>query len=212
MQQTNKCALVIADGKESRILKGRPSLSEGNSTFLQYVLDSVWTVADELIVVFDKEPKLSLIEAIAPFGVKIAIERDGSSVLSKIIAGLRASRSENCFVVPSSSPFVKPNVVFELFEDAKGFDAAIPKWKSGKIEPLLAVYSRKALLRASSSLRRPSLDSLVDNLYAVAFVEIEKKLRLLDPELHSFFRVKTAKDMKKAEKIASLAAKQTMHN
>jgi molybdopterin-guanine dinucleotide biosynthesis protein A len=212
MQQTNKCALVIADGKESRVLKARAPLAEGNSTFLQYVLDSVWTVVDELIVVFDKEPKLSLIEAIAPFGVKIAIHKDSSSDLSKIIAGLKASRSENCFVVPSSSPFVKPNVVFELFQDAKGFDAAIPKWKDGKIEPLLAVYSRKALLRASSSLKKKTIDALVDNLYAVSFVEIEKKLRLLDPELHSFFRVRTDRDMKKAEKIASIAAKQMLHN
>ncbi len=202
MPQTNKCAVVVTDGKESSLL---PSRFGGGtrSTLLQYVLDSVWTVADEILVIFGREPSLSLIESIAPFGVKIAIDRDGNSVLSRIIAGFRATHSENCLVVPSAAPFIKPNVIFQLFESVRGFDAAVPKWKSGKLEPLLSVYSKKAFLRAAAHNKKRVLSSLLDDLYAVSYVDVEKYLKPLDPELYSFFRVRDKRDLRKARRIAA---------
>ncbi len=201
MQQTNKCAIIVTDGMESFVLPGRFG-TDGKSTLLQYVLDSVWTVADEILVIFDKEPSLSLIETIAPFGVKVAVDRDGNSVLSRIVAGFRASRSENCLVVPSSAPFVKPNVIFHLYERVRGFDASVPRWKNGRLEPLLAVYGKKAFLKAVTQAKSRVLSSLLDNLYAVSYVDIEEYLRPLDPELDSFFRVKDKNDLRKARKIA----------
>ena len=201
MQQTNKCAIIIADGMENLVLPGRFG-KDTKSTLMEYVLDSVWTVADEILVIFDKDPSLSLIETIAPFGVKVAIDRDGNSVLSRIVAGFRASRSENCLVVPSSAPFIKPNVVFHLFESVRGFDASVPRWKNGKLEPLLAVYSRNAFLKAATHARSRVLSSLLDNLYAVSYVDIEKFLEPLDPDLNSFFRVKSKNDLRKARRIA----------
>ncbi len=201
MPQTNRCAIIIADGMEGFVLPGRFGKGE-KSTLLQYVLDSVWTVADEILVIFDRDPSLSLIETVAPFGVKVAIDRNGNSVLSRIVAGFRASRSENCLVVPSSAPFIKPNVVFHLFESVRGFDAAVPRWKSGKLEPLLAVYGRNAFLRAATQAKSRVLRSLLDNLYAVSYVDIEGLLEPLDPDLNSFFRVKNKNDLRKARRIA----------
>lgn len=201
MPQTSKGAIIVTDGMESFALPARFG-EDANSTLLQYVLDSVWTVADEILVIFSKEPSLSLIETIAPFGVKVAIDRDGNSALSRIVAGFKASRSESCLVVPSSAPFVTPSVIFSLFENVRGFDAAVPKWASGKVEPLLAVYSRKAFLRAASQSKGRVLGSLLEDLYAVSYVDVEKALRPLDPDLDSFFRVKGKADLRKARRIA----------
>jgi molybdopterin-guanine dinucleotide biosynthesis protein A len=190
---------------ESKLLPSRFGDSP-NSNLLQYVLDSVWTVADDILVIFNKEPDLSLIESVAPFGVKVVLDKEGSSPFSRITTGFRASSSENCLVVSSSAPFVKPNVLFELFEGVHGFDAAVPRWKNGKIEPLLSVYSRKAFLRAGSHLRKRSLGNLVNNLYDVAFIGIETQLKQLDPELYSFFRVEDVGSLKKARRIATSKA------
>ncbi len=203
MGQTNKCALIVADGKEADLLPGRFDSRDSNSTLLQYVLDSVWTVVDEILVVFAKEPKLSLVETIAPFGVKIAIDRNGSSVLSRIVAGFKACNSENCFVLPTSSPFVKPNVVFQLFEELRSYDAAIPKWKEGGVEPLLAVYKKKPFLKAVTNVTGDDMEALIENLYAVTFVSVEDKLQPLDPELLSFFKVSNGKDLERAKSIAT---------
>jgi len=198
---TNKCTVVVTDGMESSLIPSRFD-GKGKSTLLQYVLDSVWTVTDEILVIFEKDPSLSLIETIAPFGVKVAIDREGSSVLSRIVAGFKATLSEECLVVSSSAPFIKPNVIFQLFESVRGLDAAVPKWKDGRLEPLLAVYSKKAFLRAAAHSKKRVLTSLLGNLYAVSYVEIESNLKPLDPDLYSFFRVKDGRDLKKAIRIA----------
>ena len=199
---TNKCAVVVTDGMEKSLLPSRFG-EKATSTLLQYVLDSVWTVADEILVIFDEDPGLPLIEAIAPFGVKVAIDRDGSSPLSRIVAGFKATHAEDCLVVPSSAPFIKPNVIFQLFESVKGFDAAVPKWRSGKIEPLLAAYNKKAFLRAAARGKKKTvLSSLIEKLSSVSYVDVEKFLKPLDPELYSFFRVKDERDLRKARRIA----------
>jgi len=201
LAQTNKCALVITDGMETKTLPSR--FEEGKSTMLEYVLDSVWTVADEIFVIFESEPSLSLVERVAPFGVKVAIDREGGSQLTRILTGFRASSSESCLIVPSSAPFVKPNVIFHLFESIQGADAAIPRWKGGKADPLLSVYRRKSVLRAAAQLKSRSIRGLVKNLYTVSYVDVEDFLRPLDPELLSFFRVATERDLRTARKIAA---------
>jgi molybdopterin-guanine dinucleotide biosynthesis protein A len=193
---------VVTDGMESRLLPSRFGGSQ-KSTLLEYVLDSVWTVADDILVIFDKEPSLPLVESIAPFGVKVAVDRDGGSTLSRVMTGLRATNSENCLVVSSSAPFIKPNVIFHLFESIHGYDAAVPKWADGRLEPLLSVYSKKAILKAASQSRRKSFESLVDDLYDVMFVDVERFLKPLDPELHSFFRINGPSELRKARRIAS---------
>ena len=203
MGQTSKCALIIADGREEALLPGRFDSGESSSTMMQYVLDSVWTVIDEILVIFNKEPKLSLIEDIVPFGVEVAIGKDGDEMHSKIAVGLKACNSEDCLVVTVSNPFVKPNVIYQLFQEVKTYDAAIPRWANGKLEPLLAVYKRKAFLKAAAGRERDDLKALIDDLYAVSFVQIEENLKSLDPDLLSFFKVKNDKDFSRARMIAS---------
>src|SRR2546427_12260040 len=123
---TNKCAVVVNDGMENSLLPSRFG-EKATSTLLQYVLDSVWTVADEILVIFDEDPGLPLIESIAPFGVKVAIDRAGGSLLSRIVAGFKATHAQNCLVAPCSAPSIKPNVLFQLFESRTRFDARAPR-------------------------------------------------------------------------------------
>jgi molybdopterin-guanine dinucleotide biosynthesis protein A len=202
----NKCALILTDGKEGRTLPSRFG-EPARSTLLEYVLDSVWTVADEMFVIFGTEPSLATVERIAPFGVKAVIDRASSGPFSMIMAGVGASTSDSCLVVPAESPFVKPSVLYQLFELIRGFDAAIPKWKNGRTEPLLSVYSRRAFLKAASGLKKPTLPKLVDSLYDIRYVGVEEMLQPIDPELESFFRVRTDADLRKARALATSRAR-----
>jgi molybdopterin-guanine dinucleotide biosynthesis protein A len=203
MGQTSKCALIIADGREEAVLPGRFDSKDSSSTMIEYVLDSVWTVVDEILVIFNREPELALIESIAPFGVKVAVDREGSGTLSKIVVGLKACNSEDCLVVPVSNPFIKPNVIYQLFQEVKTSDAAIPRWSDGALELLLAVYKKKPFLKAAAGREQDDLQRLVEDLYAVTFVQIEENLKSLDPDLLSFFKVKNDADFSKARSIAS---------
>mgnify|MGYP001138442323 CR=1 FL=1 len=199
---------MVAKGREDNLLPRQFFGPGGECTLLEYVLDSIWTVADEIYVVFNHEPSLKLIEAIAPFGVKVVIKEDSRSIVSMMATGFRASKSEHCLAVRENVPFLKPNVIFALFEAARGHDAAVPKWSDGRVEPLLAVYRRKALLSvASKTMGSDDAKTILDNLYAVRFVHVENELKPLDPELHSFFHVNTDEDLNKAKMLATTRLK-----
>ncbi len=172
---------IIPDGAHELGLSAAYLDKAKESTLIEYVLDSVWTVADQIYVIFSKEPDLKVVETIAPFGVKIIVQGRRSSSLSGLASGLNALKSESVFIIPSTVPFIKPNFIFALFDGARNHDAAIPRWSDGRIEPLLSVYARK---RARAH-----------------------ELKSLDPDLYSFLYVNSKKDLPKARRIASLAMK-----
>jgi molybdopterin-guanine dinucleotide biosynthesis protein A len=177
--------------------------SAKQNTLLEYVLDAVWTVADQIYVVFRREPDLALVEAISPFGVKVIVHREDSSIVSAVVSGLQAAKAEHCFVVSGDAPFIKPNVIHALFEAARNYDAAIPRWANGNIEPLTSVYATKAFLKVANRASIAKMSSVIDNLYAVKYVGVEEELKSLDPDLYSFMAVNKADDMERARTIAS---------
>ena len=174
------------------------------SVLLEYVLDAVWTVVDEMNIMFTQEPALELVEVIAPFGVKMIIREGTGDDVDALVTGFKMSHSDHCIVVPENAPFLKPNVIYALFEAAREVDAAIPRWSDGRTEPLLAVYRRRAFVRAASQYENISdVQELANNLYAVRYIDIEKELRPLDPDLHSFFKVESEKSLEQARLIVS---------
>ncbi|MBM3898430.1 MAG: hypothetical protein FJ358_07925 [Thaumarchaeota archaeon] len=178
--------------------------SAKQNTLLEYVLDAVWTVADQIYVVFRRDPDLSLVEAISPFGVKVIVHKGDSSIVPAVVSGLQAAKAEHCFVVSGNAPFIKPNVIHALFEAARNYDAAIPRWTNGNIESLTSVYATKAFLKvANRGADIVNMSSIIDNLYAVRYVSVEEDLKPLDPDLYSFMTVDKAEDMEKARTIAS---------
>jgi molybdopterin-guanine dinucleotide biosynthesis protein A len=168
-----------------------PWSSGEHCTALEYALDSLWTVTDEIFVILGPDPDLSVIERIAPYGVKVIIEsNDSSDGISGIASGMKAARSEHVLITRGDTPFLKPNVVLQLFAAAKGYDAAIPRWKDQTMEAYLAVYCRKTLLKVIERLGLTgSLETIISNLYTLRYLDIESELREVDPELQSFQHV-----------------------
>ncbi len=202
-----RSAIIAAWGKEEDKLPKRFLQPEEESTVLEYLLDAVWTVADSIYVIFKREPNLKLIEAISTFGVKIIIENQASSLLSSLLTGFKASRSEYCLVLRENTPFLKPSVLHMLFEAAKGYEAALPRWSSGKLEPLLAVYRRKSFITVSSKLQQDDLLLVVDSLYSIRYIDVEREIKPLDPDLESFFTIKSEEDLAKAKEKVTLKYK-----
>jgi molybdenum cofactor guanylyltransferase len=202
-------AIIFAGAMKDKTIMSHFSPNE-EGTLLEYVMDSVWTVADELNVVFESEPKLELIEAMSPFGAKFLAASKGNPPMKAICGAFESSQAEHCILVSERVPLLKPNVALTLFENARGFDLAIPRWKDGRIEPMLAVYRKKAILRLVSSMKTPFTDnlehdlkSLIDQLFDVKFVSVEDELREVDPELDSFLFVTDEKSLTTARSKAT---------
>jgi molybdopterin-guanine dinucleotide biosynthesis protein A len=221
-------AIVYASGLESKTIS-RHFESGESGTLLEYVLDSLWTVADELIVVFrDNEPPLSIIEAISPLGGKVLTTSGGRTPLEMVYSAFKSARSDHCLLTTERFPLLKPNVALALYENAQGQDLAIPVWKDGRLEPLLSVYRKKAFVRVVDGLSEErsirgrsrkeaakarlaekaghlstDLSHVVERLFAVKHVPIDAELRELDPELDSFLEVKDDRTLGLAQTKAS---------
>jgi molybdopterin-guanine dinucleotide biosynthesis protein A len=204
---SSRGAIVISQGSTKPILPRLFGKVTETSSLLEYVLDSIWTVADELYVVFTSEPDMQLVEAISPFGVRIIIGSD-TTAANTTLAAVKSIKSDQIFVTKEQYPFIKPSVALYMFEAAREFDAAVPKWNDGRTEPFLSVYRRKSLvkqgsIKASGQLPEgDSLERLLGELYGIKFVSVETELKTLDPELFSFFFVNDESKAKRAMAIA----------
>lgn len=209
-RSSERGAIVFASGLEEKTIS-RHFAPEEQSSLLEYVLDSVWTVSDEMIVVFSREPSLSMIEAIAPFGVKVlTVPRNQSAILA-ITDAFRSSRSEHSLLVTERVPLLKPNVALALFESARGNDCALPRWKNGTTEPMLAVYRRNAFTRLVDSWKQPfgpnamrDMSTLSEQFFDARFLSVEDELKELDPELDSFLEVNDEETLSSARQKASV--------
>jgi molybdopterin-guanine dinucleotide biosynthesis protein A len=207
-----RSAIIFASGMEKETIS-RQFAPEEEGTLLDYVLDSVWTVADEMFVVFDHEPDLQMIESLSPFGVKILSSKGENPVIT-ISNAFKSAKSEHCLLVTERVPLLKPNVVLSLFENAVGYDLAIPRWKGGKTEPMLAAYRRNAFTRLVSTWKsklgdnvEKDISTLAQQLFAVKYIPIETELQELDPELDSFLKVTDKKSLQMARSKASIRGK-----
>lgn len=205
-------AIIYATGMEERTIS-RHFAPEENSTLLEYVLDSVWTVADELFVVFNNEPSYSIIEAISPFGVKVLTVSNARNAILTIADAFKSSRSEHSLLVTECVPLLKPNVALALFESARNNDSAMPRFEDGRVETMLAVYRRNAFTRLVDSWKKPfgsniqkEMALLSEQLFDVGYLAVEE-LREIDPELDSFLQVKDEKTLFEARQKASIKAK-----
>ncbi len=203
-----RTALIVAWGREADKLPKRFLQPKEESTILEYVLDAVWTVADSIYIIFRKEPSLKLIESISNFGVKIIVENQHSTIVSSLVTGLKAIKSEYCLVLRENTPFLKPSILHMLFDAVQGYEAALPRWADGKVEPLLAVYRRKSLLSVAPKIADQSAPTkILEQLYSIKYVDIEQEIKPIDPELESFFSIESDEDLAKARQMVSLKYK-----
>lgn len=123
------------------------------------------------------------------------------------LAGIHAALKyfgDSTLVVATDMPFLRRKVALRLWEerDRTDADALIPVWNSGKMEPLLAVYSSTALSEIERSLKSGETKVLtpIMRLEKVIFYSIEK-LRDVDEKLVSFFNINTPEDLKRADEL-----------
>lgn len=193
-----RSAIILAGGKGSRLNQNKALTHLNNEPIYKYSLRVALEVTDEVVLVvkdkkeFDTEKVRLVLDLVAE-----------SSPLIGMYSGLQHVRGEYTLVLPCDTPFLKAILLKRLFEEAEGFDAAIPLWSNGNIEPLVAVYKTENIMRASHIALSKGFMSPRDAiaiLSKVNYVEVER-LREFDPRLMSFFNVNTPADLKLAERV-----------
>jgi molybdopterin-guanine dinucleotide biosynthesis protein A len=165
------------------------------------MLDSIWTVFDKIFVVTSVEPPLELVERINNVGARVIMVKS-TSVPEMLKSSLDNVTSPTILVVSGDRPLIKPNILFTIGYGIKNFDCIIPKWANGQFDILLAAYRTDVLKNLLSTgegcLKFDQIPNLLQN---VSFIPIETDLKALDPELHSFIRIRSLEDRDRIVKI-----------
>jgi molybdopterin-guanine dinucleotide biosynthesis protein A len=178
----------------------------GGRPLLLHVLDVAMDVADEIVVAIGREHHVDSYTGLVPESVRVLRDtmREKSPLVG-MITGFEVMKSEYSLVLSCDTPFAKTRVLEFLFKRAAGSDAAIPRWRSGGLEPLQSVYMvRSALPAAKLALSERGFRNvdMIKRLRRVTYVPVSV-LKRFDSDLVTFFNVNTRANLRRANRIHS---------
>ncbi|MFO7965108.1 MAG: molybdenum cofactor guanylyltransferase [Desulfobacterales bacterium] len=123
------------------------------------------------------------------------------SSLTGIHAGLFYADTPYAFISACDTPFLEKALVEHIVSQIEDrYDAIIPQTGAG-MEPLCAVYAKKALNRIESSIHQRKLK--IQSVFKKNRIKIipEQAVRMRDNRLASFFNINTPQDLATAENM-----------
>jgi|TARA_B100000315_G_scaffold260592_1_gene323270 molybdopterin-guanine dinucleotide biosynthesis protein A len=181
---TNKALLQI---------EGKPLIS--------HVIDALEIIVEDILLVVSKRQSPNEYEKYFG-GSNVKIRQDSVETQSPLIGfltGLSHVSAEYVCVLSCDLPFANPRILERLFRMGVGFDAAIPKWPGGNLEPLYAVYNTARALHATqSSIVAGELSNkdMIKRLRKIRVISTEDLM--VDEHPLSFMNVNTPTDLKTA--------------
>lgn len=147
-----RSAVIIAGGRSTRYGEGDKALADlGGVPMVRRVANRLAGVTDECVLNCRDEQRESLTAALAGYENPLRVAADpnpDAGPMAGMAAGLREADGEYAVVVACDMPFVDPNVVDVLFEEARGYDAAVPEMDDGWYQTTQAVYRADAMAAA----------------------------------------------------------------
>jgi molybdopterin-guanine dinucleotide biosynthesis protein A len=168
-------------------------------TLIALIIERLEKVVDSIIISVRDRAQGELLKAALTREYRFAYDNHSNTgPMSGILSGLSACEDEYCFIAACDMPFINENVVRLLFRRSENYDAAIPRWEDGFLEPLHAVYrcvpmiheTRKAIERGETIILAPVFKMKVN------YVQIDD-VRKLDPALRTFININTNDDIEK---------------
>ena len=191
--KTMKSCIILCGGMSQRMGKDKGSMFVQGKPMALHVLEAVENVVDEVVLVLRDEKQ---IEAYKKLLKSFEIDFNADSKLSLdlrictdiikdqgplvgILTGLSNIKSNEALVLPCDSPFVSKSFVLKIFsfyDEDKGenkFDAVVPRWSDGRIEPLHSIYKKDNKEKIEKILKGNSRDvkSLI-GMINVKFIDI----------------------------------------
>ncbi len=197
-------ALILCGGIGKRIGLNKALIKISDKPLLLHVVEKMIGSVDELVVSIGMKDNPTRYSEMLPEDVKVINDKiSGKGPLAGIISGMNSMSSRYTAVFPCDSPFLHEEVLKFMFDNARGFDAAIPRWPNGYLEPLHAVYKVSSALSAAKNVgikTRWSVIDMIMRLNKVVYLDTVE-IKKLDPELLTFFNINKKEDLKVAAEI-----------
>lgn len=195
-----RSGIILAGGRSTRFGGEEKSLKLiGGKRMICRVIEALSPVVDEIIISVRDERQRDLLYPFISGYEFVYDEVQGIGPLSGIYAGLKRAKGDYVAVVACDMPFINKAAIELLFKKAEGHDAAVPRRDGKLIEPLHAVYGRKAMLEAvkeAIEAHERKISAPLKKLKGVVYVP-EEEIKSVNPELDTFLNVNRAEDVER---------------
>jgi len=179
----------------------------GGVPMVGHVLKTVSSVADETIISVARGMTKRYADSLGSAFRIVEDEREGFGPLGGLSRALEVARGEYVLVSPCDTPFIRPEVCRYVASVAVGSDAAVPVVR-GHLEPLHGVYLRVPSLSAFRKILAKGEHRPIEAYEYLRIQRVEEAhLRLLDPELDSFWNLNSPDDLRLAEKKLGMSSR-----
>lgn len=191
-----KAALILAGGKGARFQGQKKAyLHLGNKSLLQWVIDALHPCVDELIISGEKE--------LEQFGFPVIEDKIcGLGPLAGFHAGFSIISSPYTFVTGCDIPFITPDVISLLFEQAFGYSCCVPR-NGSYIEPLCCVYHTQETRDCINEIVKDGKTRIWDIIHSLPnsrFIPYHL-LETVDPQLLCLKNINNPEDLDSAEDL-----------
>ncbi len=151
----SRALLILAGGSGSRLghiykpvlaFKGMPVILKVISCFTRFI--------NEVIVSVRNKEQVRVLANILPCSVRVITDVISNyGPLAGIYTGLLNITSDLTYIAPADMPYISLRTYLRLEEFVlAGYEAAVPEWPNGYIEPLNTVVISKVALKAAAKL------------------------------------------------------------
>jgi molybdopterin-guanine dinucleotide biosynthesis protein A len=200
----HKSAVILAGGYSRRLGRDKGLVVLAGKPLVVHVIDRISEAVEEIVVVVSSESQKKNFKAVLKEKAKTVVDKtESQSPLVGAMTGFESAKGEYSLLLPCDTPLISASIVQFLFDMCTNRYAVIPRWPSGYIEPLQAVYRTKSALSAAKRALeqgRMNMRSMIDNLTRVRYIST-MVLEHIEPQLLTFFNINTSQDLKKAESL-----------
>ena len=186
--------VILAGGTNSRLPGRKKGFYEiGGRSIMDRIHGIFADIFDETIIVTND------IADFTGYDCMIASDIDPSRcALAGLYTGIFHASFDRVFVMACDTPFMKPEVIEYILEQAdSSHDVVVPEAEGG-LEALAALYTKNCLPLIQKNLANKKY--MIKKFYVKNRTKVipKEKIRKIDPAMRSFFNVNTPEDLEKA--------------
>ncbi|MDI6644447.1 MAG: molybdenum cofactor guanylyltransferase [Methanobacteriaceae archaeon] len=170
-----KSCIILCGGRGTRMGRDKGSLILDDKPLILHLIHNLNDFFDEILIILRDEKQIEFYKNFIKkndhpyYNLKfLKDEISEQGPLVGILTGLTRIKSDYALILPCDSPFVTKsflNNIFHIFETEKInqksdniYDSIIPQWDNGDLEPLHAIYTKKAIPKIKKLLKNKTND------------------------------------------------------
>ncbi|MDZ4172522.1 MAG: molybdenum cofactor guanylyltransferase [Methanobacteriaceae archaeon] len=208
-----KSCIVLCGGMSTRMGRDKGSMILNDEPIIYTVLKNLDSHVDEVFLVLRDQNQVNYYKKLLNsylsddyldfrfafnFNLKFLIDDImGQGPLAGIMIGLSVIMGEYALVLPCDSPYVSSDFIDNMFNEMEAlseFDALIPQWENGDLEPLHAIYhiNSRNIINQMFLTEKRDVKSLINKINS-HFIKVSK----LDSSLKSYKNINCPDDLLK---------------